>query len=246
MAIPKIIHYCWFGRGVKKELILKCIESWKHYLPDYHFIEWNEDNFDVNSNKYISEAYENKKWAFVSDYVRIWAVYNYGGIYLDTDVEVKKSLDIFLEHKAFTGFESWEFPFTATFGAEKGHPWLKTILDYYDDLYFLSGSNKLLETTNTVSVSNLITDNYGIKCNGKKQDTYDGLVIYPSEYFTLDTDSVINYTTHHYDGSWADGYKKMNYKKFIEIKCKYQKIWPLVNWLIKIKRKVVNENIKNN
>ena len=88
--IPKIIHYCWFGKGKKSELIEKCIASWKKYLPDYKIIEWNESNFDINSNIYCKEAYENKKYAFVSDYVRLYAVYNYGGIYFDTDLEVLK------------------------------------------------------------------------------------------------------------------------------------------------------------
>ena len=86
--IPKTIHYCWFGKGQKSELMLKCINSWKKYLPDYEIIEWNEDNFDINSNEYVKEAYENKKYAFVTDYVRLYVLLNYGGIYMDTDVEV--------------------------------------------------------------------------------------------------------------------------------------------------------------
>ena len=93
--IPKIIHYCWFGKNPKNNLILRCIESWKKFCPNYKFVEWNESNFDVNSNLYTKQAYENKKWAFVSDYVRLYALYNYGGIYLDTDCEILQSLDIF-------------------------------------------------------------------------------------------------------------------------------------------------------
>ena len=106
IRIPKVIHYCWFGRGKLPKLAKKCIKSWKKYLPDYKIIEWNEDNFDINSNQYVREAYEAKKYAFVSDYVRLYALYNYGGIYMDTDVEVIKSLDEFLIHEAFSGFES--------------------------------------------------------------------------------------------------------------------------------------------
>lgn len=95
--IPKTVHYCWFGKGKKSKMVNKCMESWKKYLLDYKIIEWNEDNFDINSNLYVRQAYEAKKYAFVTDYVRLYALYNYGGIYLDTDVEVLKSLDEFLD-----------------------------------------------------------------------------------------------------------------------------------------------------
>ncbi|MFP3393795.1 glycosyltransferase, partial [Brevibacillus sp. SIMBA_076] len=87
------------------EFIEKCIESWEKHLPDYEFVEWNEENFDINCNQFVKEAYEEKKWAFVSDYVRLWALYHYGGIYLDTDVEVLKGFDAFLGHDSFSGFE---------------------------------------------------------------------------------------------------------------------------------------------
>ena len=101
--IPKIIHYCWFGKGPKPELAIKCIESWKKYCPDYEIKEWNEDNFDLNYNAYVKEAYENKKWAFVTDVVRLYALVNYGGIYMDTDVEVIKPLDEFLTLSGLSG-----------------------------------------------------------------------------------------------------------------------------------------------
>lgn len=239
-SIPKIIHYCWFGRGPKKDLIKSCIESWHKFLPEYEIIEWNEDNFDIDSVPYVKQAYETKKWAFVSDYVRLWAIYNYGGIYLDTDVEVKKSLDCFLKHDFFTGFESWEFPFTATFGAKKGNLFVKRLMDYYDNLQFIQ-NNKMVETTNTTYVTNILIKEYNVKCNGKKQELRDGIVIYPSEYFTLDTNGENNYTTHHFDGSWYTG--SLNYKKFIAIKCKYQKIWWIINIPIKIKRRIYQENV---
>ena len=89
-SIPKIIHYCWFGKNEKPNIVKKCIETWRNILSDYQIIEWNEDSFDVNSNNFVREAYESGKFAFVSDYVRVYALYNYGGIYLDTDVEVYK------------------------------------------------------------------------------------------------------------------------------------------------------------
>ncbi len=120
--IPKIIHYCWFGRGQKSEKIKACIASWKKYLPDYEIVEWNEDNFDLSSNLYVKQAYDSKKWAFVSDYVRLYALYHFGGIYMDTDVEVLKSLDEFLDAPSFTGFKTKDSPITAVLAQKKKIP----------------------------------------------------------------------------------------------------------------------------
>ena len=103
--IPKVIHYCWFGNNPKPKMVKKCINSWKKYCSDYEIIEWNENNFDVNYCDYVKEAYEAKKWAFVSDFARLWIIYNCGGIYLDTDVEIIRNLDELLNDKAFFGFE---------------------------------------------------------------------------------------------------------------------------------------------
>ena len=107
--IPKKIHYCWFGRGEKPKLAKKCIESWKKYCPDYEIVEWNEDNFDINQNEYTKYCYNNKKFAFLSDYARLMVVYKEGGIYFDTDVEVVRSFDDLLNNKAFVGFETDEY-----------------------------------------------------------------------------------------------------------------------------------------
>ena len=105
--IPHIIHYCWFGRNPKSELVLNCIESWKKYLPGYEIREWNEDNYDVTQVNFVKEAYENQKWAFVSDYVRFDVLYQFGGIYFDTDVELLKPIpEEILAKRAFTGFEN--------------------------------------------------------------------------------------------------------------------------------------------
>ena len=130
--IPKKIHYCWFGRGEKPALAKKCIASWKKYCPDYEIIEWNEDNFDINYNAYTKYCYENKKWAFLSDYVRLLVVYEHGGIYYDTDVEALKSFDDLLTYKAYFGFENEEHINTGIgFGAEKEHTVLKSMLEMY-------------------------------------------------------------------------------------------------------------------
>ena len=122
--IPKIIHYCWFGKKEKPNIVKKCISSWKVILKDYEIIEWNEENFDISSNNFVRQAYENGKFAFVSDYVRVYALYNYGGIYLDTDVEVFKNFDPLLNNESFWGFEEKNFIATSTIGAQKNNKFI--------------------------------------------------------------------------------------------------------------------------
>lgn len=195
--IPKIIHYCWFGKNPKSELIQQCINSWKINLPDYKIMEWNEENFDVNSNVFTKEAYQKKKWAFVTDYVRAFALYTVGGIYLDTDVEIRHNLDFFLQHDAFTGFEEVGFPFTALWGAKKGHDWPKKIIDYYDAL------DVFTELTNTRIVSDFLINFYKVDPNKDEiQNLEDGICIYPSNYFCLNIEK--NYAVHHFEGSWLE------------------------------------------
>lgn len=140
--IPKVIHYCWFGRGKMPELANKCIESWKKYCPEYEIIEWNEDNFDVNCCPYVKEAYESRRFAFVTDYVRLYAMYTQGGIYMDTDVEVVRNLDEFLGHQGFSGFESETQIPTGIMAGEKGFPLFKDLLAYYDGRHFLTKREK--------------------------------------------------------------------------------------------------------
>lgn len=133
--IPKKIHYCWFGRGEKSKLVKKCIESWKRYCPDYEIIEWNEDNFDVECTAYSKLCYINKKWAFLSDYVRLWAVSEYGGIYLDTDVELIKPIDDLLKYDAFFCFEDEKHVASGLgFGAIEHHATVEAMIKEYDSL----------------------------------------------------------------------------------------------------------------
>ena len=179
--IPKVIHYCWFGRGKMPKLANKCIESWKKYLPEYEIMEWNEDTFDINMNTYVKEAYENKKFAFVTDYVRLYAMYNYGGIYMDTDVEVLKPLDQFLNNEAFSGFESSQFIPTGIMASEKGFLLYKEFLDYYTDRHFIKPDGSQDMTTNVV-IMTTIADKHGLVHNGQKQ-VIDGWALYPSDYF---------------------------------------------------------------
>ena len=135
--IPKKIHYIWVGGNPLTPLAEKCIESWKKYCPDYEIVRWDESNFDVNQNQYCKEAYENKKWAFVSDYIRLKVLYEEGGIYMDTDVEVVKPLDKFLSNPAFSGFENDTMIPTGIIASEKNNPWVDKLLKKYDDKHFI-------------------------------------------------------------------------------------------------------------
>lgn len=207
--IPKIIHYCWFGRTQKSELARQCMSTWKPLLPDYEFIEWNEENFNLNMNEYTKEAYENKKYAFVSDVARLYALFNYGGIYLDTDVELLKSLDPFLNHTAFCGMESDSNISTAMIGAEKGSVWIGDCLQLYDHRHFVKQDGTFDYTTNVTAISRLLRNKLNIELDNSFHDYIGYLSIYPSSYFSpLDfktrllckTNSTVS--IHHFDGSW--------------------------------------------
>lgn len=208
--IPKIIHYCWFGRGEKNQKIRECIESWKKYLSDYEFIEWNEDNFDIRCNQYVKEAYENRKWAFVTDYVRLYTLYHYGGIYMDTDVEVLKSLDIFLENQAFSGFEDEMHIPTGIMGSVKKHIWIEKLLKFYEDKHFIE-NEKLDLTPNTQTITDITRKEFDLILNNKKQILKGGLILYPKDYFCPKNHyngkiylTENTYTIHHFNGSWRD------------------------------------------
>lgn len=206
--IPKIIHYCWFGKGKMSPLALKCIKSWKKILPDYEIKEWNEDNFNLDLYPYTREAYDNKKYAFVTDVVRLYALYTEGGIYMDTDVEVLKPLDKFLQNTAFSGFEDdFNIP-TGIMGSEKGGKWAKENLDHYKSKHFIRNDQSLDLTTNVITITNYMLP-LGLKQNNTYQNFPDLITIYPKDYFCPKSHTTRkieltpnSYTIHHFDGSW--------------------------------------------
>ncbi len=205
--IPKIIHYCWFGGKPLPELACRCIESWKKYLPEYEIVRWDENTFDINSNPYVKEAYENKKYAFVTDYVRLYAIYTQGGIYMDTDVEVRKPLEQFLKHHAFSGFESYHDIPTGIMASEKGFHGIKDQLDYYTNRHFVKEDGTFDMTTNVVTITNYYLER-GLKRNNTFQ-VLEGYAFYPRIYFCpspLDIAERLDeiYTIHHMAGSWLD------------------------------------------
>lgn len=206
--IPKIIHYCWFGGNEKPALVKKCLESWEKHLPDYEIKEWNESNVNLDSNQYVKEAYSQKKYAFVSDYIRVHALYHNGGIYLDTDVEVFQSFTPFLQEDSFWGFEQENFIATSTIGARKHHPFIKSFLDSYEKREFIKEDDSVDDITNVAVVTKMLKAK-GLVQNGQKQ-TIDGVgTIYPQVYFspydyincqTFKTEET--YAMHHYYKSW--------------------------------------------
>lgn len=208
--IPKKIHYCWFGRSEIPELALKCIESWHKLMPDYEYKLWNEETFDVDSVPYTKEAYKARKFAFVTDYVRLWALYSEGGIYMDTDVEVLKPLDDLLHLSAFTGYEGSKFlpPVTGLMASEPAGIWVKEQLDSYKGAHFINEDGSLDMTTNTVRISSIMRNN-GFVQNGS-YGVYKDLHVFPTEYFCprqttgeyFLTENT--YCDHHFMGTWSD------------------------------------------
>ena len=200
--IPKKIHYIWVGGKDKPKDVQKCIQTWKEHCPDYEIKEWNEENFDIHSHPFVEAAYKAKKWAFVSDYIRAYAIYHEGGIYMDTDVLVLSNLDELLKNKAFVGFEDPNIPFTAVFGAEPNHPFVKKIMDSYD--------KKLCkfdpEDANTYQVKKILVEEYNCKLGNKEQNLNDGLHVYKSEI--LCKPSLKSKTIHVFSGSWIDGKRR--------------------------------------
>lgn len=202
MSVPRNIIYVWVGDKEKPPEVLECIETWKKNMPDWNYIEISDKTFDFSNNKYCVEAYKNKKWAFVSDYLRLLALYKYGGVYLDTDVIVCKPLDKFLKWDFFTGFEQPHYPVTATLGASKENPLIKEMLDKYDTMTFKVEEKWEDYITNTMVMSDVI-GKYFDRDRTEYQEK-DNMAIYPQEVFCnrLRTQDEESYTEHLMTGMW--------------------------------------------
>lgn len=230
--IPKVIHYCWFGGKELPELAQRCILSWKKYCPEYKIIEWNESNFDLNICQYVREAYNEKKWAFVSDYVRFWVLYNYGGIYVDTDVEFIKPIDTILENGAYMGCErvipqmselngSSNFKFMINPGlglaAPANHFFVKEVLESFHSRSFYKESGEV-DLTTIVDTTTFALKKYGYVDSNVIQNVA-GFTIYPQSYFCpqdyITGDLIITddtYSIHHYTASWKSDKEKKQFK----------------------------------
>ena len=232
MSIPKVIHYCWFGKGKLPKLAKKCIKSWEKYCPDYEIICWNEENFDLNENRYVREAYEAGKWAFVSDYARLKVVYDNGGIYLDTDVEIIKPIDTLTEYSGFMGFDEKGIIASGLgFGAEKGNKIIGELLSDYDDCSFIlpDGSYDLTPCPdrNTEKLKKL-----GMDTTIQSQKFMDMTFLpreylCPMDYYTGKKNITKNtYSIHHYSASWTSVVTKRTtfIKRIIGVKM-YNKLY---------------------
>lgn len=181
-VIPKKIHYCWFGGRELPVEYRNYMESWKKYCPDYEIIRWDESNYDVHKNRYVSEAYEQKKWAFVSDYARVDILYREGGIYFDTDVEVIASFDDFLVWDLFCGFERSNYiAWGLGVGAVQGHPILKDILEVYENMPFIFQDGSLNMKACPV-IQSEVMEKYGFERSGEFQ-MKDKVAVFPREFF---------------------------------------------------------------
>lgn len=248
--IPKVIHWCWFGRNPLPDDVKRYIASWKKYLPDYEIKCWNEGNFDVNSCEYVQEAYSKKKYAFVSDYVRLYALVNYGGIYMDSNVEVVKPLDPFLSHKAFSGFQDENTIPTGIIASEADFPLFRELLDDYKQRHFINSNGSLNKTTNVDYITNSLLKK-GLELNNSFQ-IVDGLALYPSDVFcakSLKNGKLFanenTFTIHHFAGSWLSSQVKARIKRRRSLTNKYGHIGLLLywitNWPYKIMEKIKRE-----
>lgn len=211
MSIPKIIHYCWFGRNAKPQLAIECINSWKKYCPDYEIIEWNEGNVDLTSCPvFVQKAYAMKKWAFVTDYIRLKVVFENGGIYLDTDVELLRSLDCLLDHRVFLGCEGVEYVNTGLgFGAEAGHQFLRENMAVYEEMDPVNEEGAFVSSP-CPHYTTAVLKNMGVTFPIEQiVQISDGLLIYPNQFFNpynWKTEKLHvtaqTFSIHHYSGSW--------------------------------------------
>lgn len=223
--IPKKIHYCWFGGNPLDETSRRCIASWKTHFPDYEIIQWDERNFDISQMKFMEQAYQAKKWAFVSDVARLLIIYQNGGIYFDTDVEVIRPFEPVLTQSSggFFAYENLSYINTGLgFAMPAGHPVLKELLELYDSLDFNEYRERLDEIACPVLTTQLL-QKYGFVREDRMQNVC-GIDIYPTEYFSpMDyTTGLIRktqntYTIHWYNASWNDDRQKQY--RLLEQRC---------------------------
>lgn len=247
--LPRVIHYCWFGRNPLPDLVVRCIESWKKYLPGYEIKEWNEDNFDVSIIPFTKEAYKYKKYAFVSDYARFWILYNYGGVYFDTDVEVIKPMDELIQSGPYMGGENIPSS-TEQLRVNPGlgmaaYPKMqiyKDIMSFYEQLSFIVDGKQNL--TIVVKIATRFLKARGLK-NTEDIQEVDGITIYPADYFA--SRNVPEFTIPRTENSYSIHYYAASWKSPIyRLKFKLLKLFPrrMVRYMILRKKKLVNTDDK--
>lgn len=241
--IPKIIHYCWFGSKKLPPEYQRYLQSWQKFCPDYRIIRWDQTNYDVTKNHYMYQAYQRGKWSFVSDYLGFDVVYHYGGIYLDTDVELVKNLDDLLSNQAFMGFEENEKGFSVApglgFGAQKNDPVIRQLRQMYNGLDFIDQKGRI----NTLTIPVYTTDflnQWGLKQNNQLQEVA-GVKIYPTDFFapmdflTGEIKLTANtYSIHHYSATWQTAENLAHIKQIRLINRRFgKKLGMKINWFFR-------------
>ena len=245
--IPKIVHYCWFGKGEMPELAEQCLASWQKHMPDWQIMAWTEANFDIDSAPlYVRQAYEAKKYAFVSDYIRLWALEQYGGVYMDTDVEVLKSFEPLMQDVAFIGLEESRahLPGTCVMACEPHCKWVKDMLALYDGIEFVKPDGSLDLTTNVQRMGQAMCAaglNQPREEKPWKREQYIsqwGLRVYTHDYFSPITSTRVmrktknTYSIHHFMGSWTETKRKGGWREWTITR-------ELINALVQIKRRII-------
>ena len=223
MRIPKIIHYCWFGKKPIPKKNMEWIDGWKRKCPDYEIIQWNENNYDVTKNQYMYDAYKEKKWGFVPDYARLDLIYNYGGIYLDTDVEIIRKFDELLYEEIFFGVDcSHKISLGLGFGASKKNEIIQKLRDYYDKVSFYDDKGRI-SNVSAPSLQEKCFEELGFKKNGEYQ-RIGNIAVFPERVMAAKCNltgrtsiSENTFSIHHYDASWVDGdiLNKLNNNKIL-------------------------------
>lgn len=245
--IPKIIHYIWFGNNPMTPLAQECLASWKAAMPDWQIMRWDESNFDVAAAPvYVRQAYEARKFAFVSDYVRLWVLEQYGGVYVDTDVKVLKSYDPLLNDTAFIGLEESKvhLPGTCVMGCEPHCQWVRDMLALYDNIEFVTADGSLDMTTNVIRMGLAMT-RHGLKVEGGKWKEIQyldewGLRVYTHDYFSPITSTRVmrktknTYSIHYFAESWRDRKRKRGWREWTITR-------EIVNALVQVKRFITGE-----
>lgn len=219
--IPKIIHYVWVGNQPKPDLVTKCIASWKSRLPDYQIKEWGNKDLTKIDNLYVKEAFKAQKWAFVSDYLRLYALYHHGGIYLDTDIIITQLITEFLENDFFIGSEPYKknqaYPMTAVIGASYNNKIILGLLNSYQDDTFIKSNGEFDLTTNPMRFADFFLDTFNLKYPYNKEVLIEldkNSKIYPSHYFCTPEKNKKNYAIHLFNGSWLDDFSRKDLYKF--------------------------------
>lgn len=211
VLIPKIIHYCWFGKSPIPDRFLRNIDTWEKKLPGYDIKCWNEDNYDIEKCRFMKQAYEKKKYGFVPDYARLDIVYSYGGIYLDVDVEVLRSWNDLLYYPLFCGYENEQYvAFGLGFGAKKGNKILKEMMDDYQEMDFIDESSGVRKPIPSPIHQTRIMKKHGLLCDGQSRDYGDFLALSPMYFAPINLEAGIrrpkseSFSIHQYAGTWLD------------------------------------------